>query len=309
MLNIPGHPFTRIQDIPSAQFGVSDAHFLRTLGIPLIRGRDFAESDSATSAPVALISEELQRRYFPTEDPIGRQIHIGPPAFLQIAPGANITDSADVTIIGVVGDFRNAGLALPPEPQVTVLYSQHPLVNYGFKDIVIRTASDPRSLASEIRNQLHGLDPDMPFAEVQTMEELVEAQTGAQRFTTILLGSFAAAGLVLAVVGIYGVVAFLVAQRKQELAVRVALGASRVTVLWLVLKQGLEMATLGAAIGLCGAWAAQKLISGLLFGVSPVDQVTFAGVAVFLLTVAGIACAISGARVLSIDPARTLRQD
>jgi len=309
MLNIPGHPFTRIQDIPSAQFGVSDAHFLRTLGLPLIRGRDFAESDSATTAPVAVISEEFQRRYFPTEDPLGRQIHIGPPAFLQIAPGANITDSADVTIIGVVGDFRNTGLALPPEPQITVLYSQHPLVNYGFKDIVIRTASDPRSLASEIRNQLHRLDRDMPFSEVQTMEELVEAQTGAQRFTTILLGSFAAAGLVLAVVGIYGVVTFLVAQRKQELAVRFALGASRMTVLWLVLKQGLEMATLGAAIGLCGAWAAQKLTSGLLFGVSPVDPVTFAGAAVLLLTVAGIASAIPGARVLSIDPARTLRQD
>jgi putative ABC transport system permease protein len=159
---------------------------------------------------------------------------------------------------------------------------------------VIRTASDPRSLASEISNQLRGLDPDMPFAEVQTMEELVEAQTGAQRLTTILLGSFAAAGL---------------AQRKQELAVRIALGASRVTVLWLVLKQGLEMAMLGAAIGLCGAWAAQKLTSGLLFGVSPVDPLTFAGVAVFLLTVAGIASAIPGARVLSIDPARTLRQD
>ncbi len=309
MLNIPGHPFTRIQDIPSAQFGVADAHFLRTLGISLMRGRDFAESESATSPPVALISEEFQRRYFPTEDPVGRQIHIGPPPFLQIVPGANITDSADVTIIGVVGDFRNAGLALPPQPQVTVLYSQHPLVNYGFKDIVIRTASEPHLLVPEIRGQLHELDPDMPFAEVQTMDEIVEAQTGGQRFTTILLASFAAAGLALAVVGICGVVSFLVAQRKQELAVRIALGASRVTVLWLVLKQGLEMATIGAAIGLFGAWATQKLTSGLLFGISPVDPVTFAGAAVFLLAVATVASAIPGARVMSIDPARTLRED
>jgi predicted permease len=309
MLNIPGHPFTHIQDIPSAEFGVADAHFLRTLGIPLIRGRDFAPSDSATSPPVALISEEFERRYFPTEDPIGRQIHIGPPASLQIAPGANITDSADVTIIGVVGDFRNAGLALPPQPQITVLYSQHPLVNYGFKDIVIRTASEPRLLVPEIRSQLHELDPDMPFAEVQTMDELVEAQTGGQRFTTILLTSFAAAGLVLAVVGIYGVVSFSVAQRRQELAVRIALGASCLSVLWLVLKQGLEMATIGAAIGLFGAWATQKLTSGLLFGISPVDPVTFAGAAIFLLAVAAVASAIPGARVMSIDPARTLRQD
>jgi len=309
MLNIPGHPFTRIQDIPAAQFGVADAHFLRTLGIPLIQGRDFAESDSASTRPVALISEEFKRRYFPIEDPIGRQIHIGPPPFLQIAPGENISDSADVSLIGIVGDFRNAGLAHPPEPQITVLYSQHPLVNYGFKDIVIRTASEPRLLVTEIRRQLHGLDPDMPFAEVQTMDELVVAQTGGQRFTTILLASFAAAGLLLAMVGVYGVVSFLVAQRKQEMAVRIALGASRVTVLWLVLKQGLEMAMIGAAIGLFGAWGTQKLTSGFLFGISAVDPVTFAGAAVFMLTIAAIASAIPGARVLRIDPARTLRQD
>jgi predicted permease len=309
MLNIPGRPFTRIQDIPSAQFGVADAHFLKTLGIPLIQGRDFAESDTATSPPVALISEEFKRRYFPTEDPVGRQLHIGPPPSLQIAPGANITDSADVTIIGVAGDFRNAGLASPPEPQITVLYAQHPLVNYSFKDIVIRTATEPHVLEPEIRRQLHAWDPDMPFAEVKTMDEVVEAQTGGQRFTTILLTSFAAAGLLLAVVGIYGVVSFLVAQRRQELAVRIALGASRLSVLWLVLKQGLEMATIGAAIGLFGAWATQKLTSGLLFGISPVDPVTFAGAAVFLLAVAALASAIPGARVMSIDPARTLRQD
>ena len=309
MLNIPGHLYTRIQDIPTAQFGVTDAHFLRTLGIPLIRGRDFAESDTAASPVVALISEEFQHRYFPTQDPVGRQIHIGPPAFLQIPPGSNIIDSADVTIIGIVGDLRNAGLALPPQPQIVVLYAQHPLVNYGFKDIVVRTASEPRLLAPQIRAQLHALNPDMPFSEVQTMAEIVEAQTGGQRFTTILLASFAAAGLALAVVGIYGVVAFLVAQRKQELAVRIALGAERVSVLWLVLRQGLEMAAIGAAIGLCGAAGAQKLTSGLLFGISPVDPVTFAGTAVFLLAVAAMASVIPGARVMSIDPARTLRQD
>jgi putative ABC transport system permease protein len=309
MLGIPGHPVARIQDIPSAQFGVADSHFLRTLGIPLIQGRDFAESDSVATPPVALISEGFKRRYFPTEDPTGRQIHIGPPPFLQIAPGANITDSADVTIIGMMGDFKNAGLALPSEPQITVLYSQHPLVNYGFKDVVIRTAAEPRLLLPEIRRQLHELDPDMPFAEVQTMDEIVEAQTSGQRFTTILLASFAAAGLALAVVGIYGVVSFLVAQRKQELAVRIALGASRARVLWLVLKQGLEMATFGAVIGLLGAWATQKLTSDLLFGVSPVDRVTFAGAAFFLLAAAAIASAIPGARALGIDPARTLRQD
>jgi putative ABC transport system permease protein len=279
------------------------------MGIPLLRGRDFSEADNATSLPVALISEEFRRRYFPNEDPLGRRIHIGPPPFLQLPAGANTTDSADVTIIGVVGDFRNAGLVLPAEPHVTVLYAQHPLVNYGFKDIVIRTATVPRGLAPEIRRQLHQLDSDMPFAEVQTIDELVEQQTGGQRFTTALLAAFAVVGLALAIVGIYGVVSFLVAQRKQELAVRMAIGASRAAVLWLVLRKSLGMAAIGAALGLLGAGAAQKLTSGLLFGISPLDPITFAGAAVFLLTIAGIASAIPGARVMRIDPARTLRED
>jgi predicted permease len=309
MLVIPGHPVTRIQDVPSAQFGVVDQHFLRTLGIPLIRGRDFAESDSAAGPPVALISEEFKRRYFATEDAIGRKVHIGPPPLPGISVEENITDDVDVTIIGVIGDFKNAGLALAPQPQITVLYSQNPLVNGGFKDVLVRTASDPHLVESEVRTQLHALDSDMPLAEVQTIDELIERQTGGQRFTTVLLSSFAGAGLVLAIVGIYGVVSFVVARRRQELAVRIALGASRANVLWLVLKQGLEMATIGAVIGLLGAWAAQKLTSGLLFEISPVDPFTFAGAAGFLLAVAAIACAIPGARVLQIDPAQTLRED
>jgi putative ABC transport system permease protein len=309
MLVIPGHPVTRIQDVPAAQFGVVDQHFLRTLGIPLIRGRDFAESDAATSPPVALISEEFKRRYFATEDPIGRKIHIGPPPLPQIAPEENITDDVDVTIIGVIGDFKNAGLALAPQPQITVLYSQHPLVNGGFKDILIRTAWEPHLVESEVRGQLHALDADMPLAEAQTIDELVERQTGGQRFTTDLLASFAVAGLALAIVGIYGVISFLVAQRNQELAVRMALGASHANVLWLVLKQGLRMAAIGAIIGLCAAFAAQKFTSGLLFGISPVDPLTFAAAPIFLLAVAAIACAIPGARVLRIDPTQALRQD
>ncbi|HUK30915.1 MAG TPA: ABC transporter permease [Candidatus Acidoferrum sp.] len=309
MLEIPGHVVTRIQDIPSVKFALTDAHFLRTWGVPLIRGRDFGESDSATSPPVALISQELEGRYFPERDPVGQKIHIGPPQFLHIPPGDGTTDSVDVTIIGVIGDFKNSGLASPPEPQIIVLYSQHSLVNYGFKDIVIRTASNPHTLVPEIARQLHAMDADMPFAQARTIDEIVEQQTGSQRFTTLVLGLFAVAGLALAVVGIYGVVSFLMGQRKQELAVRIALGASRANVLWLMLRETLEMATIGAAIGLFGAWAAQKLLSGLLFGISPRDPVTFAGAAVFLLAIAAIASTIPAARVLGIDPATALRQE
>jgi predicted permease len=308
MIGIPGRAVTRVEDIPSAQFGLADAHFLSTMGIPLLRGRNFAETDTSASPPVALISAEFERRFFASEDPIGRRIHVGPPASLQVAPGANTTDAADVTIVGVIGDFRNAGLALPPEPHITVLYSQHPLVNYGFKDIVIRTTSEPRLVAPQVARQLRQLDPDLPFAEVQTIGELVEQQTGGQQFTATLLALFAAGGLVLAIVGIYGVVSFTVAQRTQELALRIAVGASRGAVLRLVLRQSLGMATIGTALGLAGAAAAQRLTSGLLFGISPVDPLTFATAALVLVAVAAVASAVPGVRAMRIDPVHALNQ-
>jgi predicted permease len=309
MLDIPGHPATRIQDVPSAEFGVTDAHFLQTSGVPLIRGRDFSESDGPASAPVALISQQFVRRYFATEDPIGRRIHIGPPPFLQMPRGENISDDADVTIIGVMGDFKNRGLALPPEPQIIGLYTQHPLVNYGFKEILVRTTAEPRLLIPEIEGQMHRIDADIPFAQVQTIDEVVEEQTGGQRFTTVLLVLFAAVGLALTIVGIYGVISYLVAQRTRELAVRMAVGASPANILWLVLRQGLSMALAGAAIGLCGAFAARRLISGLLFGISPVDPATFIGGAVGLLLVAAIASAIPGSRAMRIQLVRALVQE
>jgi putative ABC transport system permease protein len=309
MFEIPGQPLTRTQDIPWAQCGFVDSHFLRTLGIPLMRGRDFAESDSATSPPVVLISQELARRYFAKQDPIGLRIHIGPPSFMNVPLGANTTDSSDVTIIGVIEDFRNNGLAAPPEPQIIVLYSQHPLVTYGFRDIVIRTAADPHMMVPEIARRLHAMDADLPFAQVRTFDEIVDQQTGSQRFTTALLGLFAVAGLALAAVGIYGVVSFVVAQRRRELAIRIAVGASIGNVLWLVLRQGLQMAAIGASIGLIGAWAAQKLISGLLFGISAVDPLTFVGAAVFLLAVVMIACWVPAWRAARVDPCIALRAE
>ena len=206
MLDIPEHPVSRIQDVASAEFGITDSHFLTTFGVFLRRGRGFSESDTATTQPVALINQEFARRYFPDRNPIGFQIHIGPPRFLQIAAGTNNMDNADVTIVGVIDDFRNEGLTVAPQPQIIGLYSQHPIVNYGFKDIVVRAASEPRLLSHEITNQLHATDPDMPLAEIQTFDEIVQHQIGDKRFTTILLSAFAIAGLVLAVVGVYGVV-------------------------------------------------------------------------------------------------------
>jgi predicted permease len=310
LIGIAGRPAPRIEDIPTSQFGLADFGFLRTLEIPLLRGRDFSETDTANSSAVALITETFKRRYFADEDPIGRQVHIGPPAgVLGTVPGSNTWDFADVTVIGVIGDFKNAGLAEPARPEIVGLYAQHPAVNYGFKDVVIRTAGEPHSIERAVRSQLHDLDPDMPFAEVETMEEMIADQTGSQRFIALLLSLFTATGLALAVVGVYGVVSYLVAQRRQELAVRVALGAMPRDVLWLVLQQGLKMALLGAAVGICGAWAIRPFVGRFVFGISPVDPVTFAAAAVVLLGIAAAASAIPGARAMRADPAHALRQD
>ena len=309
MFEIAGRPVTRAEDIPSAQCGFTDAHFLQTMGIPLIRGRDFNASDTPTSPAVVLVSQEFVRQYFAHQDPIGQRMHVGPPAFLNIPPGSDIDDSSDVTIVGIIGDFRNNGLASPPEPQIIALYSQHPLVTYSFRDIVVRTAADPHLMIPEIARQLHSMDAELPFAQTRTIEEGVESLTGGERFTTALLVIFAVIGLALAAVGIYGVVSFLVAQRTHEMAIRVAIGASGANVLWLVLRQGLQMAMAGAAAGLIGAWAARKMISGLLFGISPFDPLTFAGATIFLLILVAVACSAPAWRASRVDPCVALRSE
>ena len=309
MLGIPDHPVSRVEDVPSAEFGVSDAHLLRTLGISLLRGRDFAESDTPNTQPVALINRAFGEKYFPNADPIGQQIHIGPPSFLQIGAGTATADNADVTIVGVVADFRNRGLVLPPQPQIIGLYWQHPIVNFGFKDVVVRTAVDPRALSQQIADQLHAVDLDIPLAEVQTFDEVIQYQIGDRRFTTVLLSAFATTGLLLALVGVYGVLSNVVSQRKQELAVRIALGATRANVIGLVLKRATFAAAIGMMLGVAAAWGAQRVIQGFLFQISAVDPITFIGGAMFLLAVAAAASAIPASRATRIDPARLLRQE
>jgi len=311
MFTVGGRPASRISEVPTARFGVVDARYLRTLGMTLVEGRDFAESDTAASLPVGLVNQEFVRQYIPNEDPIGRQIRLGaPPGLVPLSRGDAGWGSGTFTVVGVVGNFMNAGMAMPPGPQILTLFRQQPDLNYGFKDIVLRTAmDDPEKMAPTVAHELRSLDPDIPLAEVQTMAGYLNHQTADARFTTALLGLFAGLGTILAVIGAYGVVSYLVVQRTHELGVRIALGAESGSILWLVLRQGISMGLAGIALGLAGAMAMRQFLARLLYGVSGSDPWTLGGPSILFMLMAATASAIPGRRAMRTDPVRALRNE
>ena len=302
---LDGMPASRLEDMPSATFNVTDSHYLSTLGIALRRGRDFSESDREDTPSVALINQAFAARYFPNQDPVGKPIQL----HLESALSDGAVYNLHFTIIGVMGDIMNRGVVLPPEPQITTLFRQTPQLNYWYKNLMVRTTVDPLQVAASIRQQLHALDPDVPFAEVSSMEQIMAQQTTDRRYTTDLLGLFAAFGMVLAGVGVYGVVSYLVAQRTNEIGLRMALGARRADVLWMVIRQGLSMAAIGAAVGLLGAWSLRQAISQLVFGVSPDDPATFLTAASLLIAFAAAASYIPARRAAMVDPMVALRYE
>jgi len=270
-----------------------------------VQGRDFSELDTETSPSVALVNQAFVKQFFPHEDPIGKQIRISVPQQL----GSSNTGDEIFTIVGVIVDTMNRGPALPPMPHITTLFRQTPDLNVGFKNLIVRTALDPLALASSIRQQLHALDPNLPFAEVTTMNEVMQQQTAARRYTTGLLGLFALFGLILAGIGVYGVTSYVVARQTNEIGLRMALGAERGDVLWMILKQGIVTAVTGAAIGLCAAWILRRATAQLVFGISPADPATFLSAAALLVTFAAAACLVPARRAAKVDPMVALRYE
>jgi predicted lysophospholipase L1 biosynthesis ABC-type transport system permease subunit len=226
-----------------------------------------------------------------------------PPVALQDFGGL----TRNLTVIGVVRNFRNRGMALPPGPQIFTLFRQVPGLNFGFKEIVVRTAAAPEALVPAVSRELKLLDADIPLGEIRDMETHIAGQAADTRFTTLLLGLFAGLGILLAVIGAYGVVAYLVAQRTQEIGVRLALGAASADILWLVLRNGLLLGAAGVALGLAGALAARVFLARFLFGISESDPLTLSGAALLLLLVIAAASAIPARRAIAIDPVRALR--
>jgi putative ABC transport system permease protein len=301
---IEGRPVSNLEDTPIAARNVVDPHYLRTLGMQIVQGRDFSDFDTETSVPVALVNQAFVKQFFPHEDPIGKQIRIS--AAQQVGP--SLGDEL-FTIVGVTADTMNRGPALPPMPHLTTLFRQTPDLNVGFKNLIVRTSIDPLALANTIRQQLHTLDPNLPFAGVATMDELMQQQTAERRYTTGLLGLFALFGVLLAAIGVYGVSSYVVARQTNEIGVRMALGAQREDVLWMVLKRSIWMSLIGAAVGLVAAWILRRAIAQLVFGISPSDPATFLGATAVLVAVAAAACLVPARRAAKVDPILALRYE
>lgn len=305
--SVVGQPVSAGQPLPTVYFGVADEHLLATYGAPLLRGRNFADSDTPTEPPVAMVNATLARRFFANSDPVGKKIHLGEPGLVPVRDDSRA--SLDLTIIGVYGDVRNAGLAKPVEPQVLVLYRQVPALNFGFKDIVVRTSQEPHAIVGAMTDELRRMDPEIPLAETDTVDEIIVRQTSDRRFTTALLGIFAVLGIALSVIGVYGVLASLVAERMHEIGVRRALGAKHENIVWLVLKPALVMGMIGAAIGLGAAWALREVMTKLVFGISTADPFTFAAGAVLLLFAVIAATMVPAWRATRVDPMVALRYE
>jgi putative ABC transport system permease protein len=278
---------------------VSERYF-SALGTPLRRGRFFTERDDRGAPEVVIVNEALAKQYFAGENPIGKRLKNGGPE-RPIGP-----DNQWMTVVGVVGDVNYSGLDVAPEP--TVYYPFRQATNTT-QYVVIRTAGDPTSVASAAREIVATLDKDLPIANLATMDEMMAASVAAPRFRTTLVAIFAAVGLLLAAIGIYGVMSYAVTERTREIGVRAALGAGRGDVLRLVLGETILLAGVGVGVGVAGALATTRLIRALLFHVEPTDSATFAAIALILFATALIASYVPARRAMRVDPMVALRYE
>jgi predicted permease len=307
-LNIPGRvgpsgsywidhmPKNFTLDPTAGIYSVVTPGTLKALGIPLVRGREFNAGDTAGAPKVAMINETLARREFGTQDPIGRTIIAG---YDQEGP---------MTIVGVIGDVRQRSPALPPSAEILMPYEQHVSMTGTSLRVLVRTETPPETFENVVRTKVRARSTTVP-TRFSTMEETLTEYAAAPRFRTILVSGFGVIALCLAVAGIYGVLTYLVGQRTRELGLRMALGATKGTILRMVIREGALLAAAGMVLGVLGAIAVTRLLGTMLFQVQPYDPLTYAGGLVFLSLVTCVACYIPASRAAGIDPLEALRVD
>ncbi len=285
-----------------AQWRLISADYFRAMGIPLLEGRIFSARDGAASEAVIIVNQALARRYFPDQDPLGKRL-VGDPA----------ADDPPRRIVGVVGDVSELALDRPPTPTIFAAAAQAPdevtsfLANLFPTSWVIRTAGDPLSYATLVREEILAVDPEQPVSSIRSMTGLMSGTLAGRRFSTLLLTLFAGLALLLAVVGIYGVMSFAVAQRTREIGIRQALGATGKATLGLILGQGVRLALIGVGVGVLAAFGLSRLLLSLLYETEPTSPATFAAASIALLAAATCACLVPALRATRVDPIVALR--
>jgi putative ABC transport system permease protein len=285
----------------SANFNPVGPDYFKTVGMKLLKGRGFTAQDDQDHPGVAVVNESFVKQYFPNEEPVGRRIKAGPPT--RIWKGQRLTS---FEIVGVVHDVKSAGLQAAAEPTYYLPTSQAPLEDMT---VLVRTTGEPTALVSPIRQVVLAIDPSQPISNISTMDKIVSDSIARPRLNMLLMGLFGALALILAAVGIYGLLSYAVTQRTQELGIRMALGAQVADVLGLVLRQGMKLALIGEAIGLLGSFALTRVMQRLLFGVTPTDVSIFVAVTGVLTTVALLACYFPARRAAKVDPLIAIRYE
>ena len=295
-LRIPDFAVTPGKQRPITDYTFISPGYFGALGTPILRGRDFLASDAGDSMLVAIVNSTMAKRFWPGQDPIGKQVG------LPIRP-------TNMTVVGVVPDFHHKSLRENTEPEIYVPYTQKPWPSMLSLQVAVRTAGDPGAALSYAREAIHAVDPDVPLSDVMTLSAALGDSMSQSRFTMLLLGAFGALALLMAMIGMYGVISYAVAQRTREIAIRMALGAERRSVFAMVLRQGSRLAALGIAIGVAVALIATRLMTRFLFGVRPTDPLTFGTVVTLLVAIALLASYIPAMRATRVDPMVALRSE
>jgi putative ABC transport system permease protein len=291
---IAGNPPLPQGKANTANYVSAGPQYFRVMGIPLIRGRLFSVDDTSSTPPVALISEMMAKRYFPRENPLGRRLIFGFP------PYGNVSRE----IVGVVADIHDVSLVKEPGPMMYVPFAQAP---FWGAEVVVRSELSTAEVAAAVRTETHNIDPGLPVTDIETLPQALHASVAEPRFRTLLLALFGAIALLLAAVGIYGVISFSVSRRTQEIGVRMALGATPASLRRLVIGESAKLALFGLAAGIPVALILTHFLSTMLFAVTPTDPLTFTGVAILLTLVAAVAAYLPARRAMRVDPMVALR--
>jgi putative ABC transport system permease protein len=298
--DIVGHEAADRSQRLNSRFNMVTPHYFQTLGINITRGRAFTEMDSAGGMRVAIVNSALVKKYMPNVDPLTQRVSVD-----ELMPGvANLGAPVAWQIVGVYDDVRNGGSDSEDHPEITVPFAQSP---WPGVQMAVRTVGDPANMSKSIAGVINSLDPDLPMADVKTMDTLLEEARGGDRFGVVLFGTFGVIALLLAAFGIYGVMSFGVAQRTHEIGLRMALGAGSPDVLGMILKEGMTLGAIGLLIGLAGAYGVAKLMRNLLYGIGTIDYPAFSAVAAILLFSAFLACYVPARRATRVDPMAALR--